>query len=382
MEKDIRKINSMSEDELLDMINDTSQMIAKQNATALSNIAISYKKSGALVDNVEFWRWLNRNYEKSSIFSSNTNMQNYLNSGVGKERWVNTQLQGKGYEWDWIQSQRKNVKNIFKQYDAGDIANRASSDITETNLFTGNKKEYQMKAYISKTNPDLSNTPKDMTVVTNTEKTSIVRKNGYANVQEYKDAKQIKSSTDSRMGKIKSGQATPKYSLRNVGGAMTKAGIAGAAIGMGVETITSYKQWKNGNISSEEYSKEILKAGVSEGSIGAATTGIMIPVKMAITAAGITSLITIPIAFVVGIALRNIIEPCFGRGKYRKILNEAKYYQNIQHMYNDLVNSMENATKQYEELIIGMQKQIDNHNKLKKVSMDINKELKDLYDLI
>ncbi len=58
-------------------------------------------------------------------------------------------------------SQRGNIKNIFKTYDASDVANRAASNITEKNLLNGNIKEFQLKAYTSKTNPHLKNTPKD-----------------------------------------------------------------------------------------------------------------------------------------------------------------------------------------------------------------------------
>ena len=57
-------------------------------------------------------------------------MQQYISGGAGKEGWMIKQLQGKGYEWDWMTTQRGNIKNLLSTYDAGDVANRAASDVT------------------------------------------------------------------------------------------------------------------------------------------------------------------------------------------------------------------------------------------------------------
>ena len=48
-----------------------------------------------------------------------------------------------------------------------------------------------------------------------------------------------------------------------------------------------------------EYLAEILKSGGDSGFTAGATAGIMIPVSATITAAGLTSFLTIPVAFVV-----------------------------------------------------------------------------------
>ena len=66
-------------------------------------------------------------------------------------------------------AQRNSIRNITKVYDAGDVANRAASDVTVKDILTGKSYEAQMKAYVSKTNPDLKPLP-DMKVVTNAEK--------------------------------------------------------------------------------------------------------------------------------------------------------------------------------------------------------------------
>lgn len=376
------ELANVSESEMMSILTDTSQLIAKYNANQLSSSAIAAQQSNALANNVEFWKWMERNYSNSGIFDSCSTMQKYVSQSSGKEGWMIKQLQGKGYEWDWMSTQRGNVKNILNTYDAGDVANRAASDVTQKNILTGKSTEYQMKAYTSKSNPHLKNTSKDMTVVTNAEKVDIVKSNGYKNVEEFQDAKVIKKSTDERLQQIKDGKAYSSYNFKNIAGTMAKAGLVGGAIGLGTEAIASYKSWKQGNLSDEEYLKEILKSGGDAAATSAATAGIMIPVSAAITAAGASTLLTIPVAFIIGGAVSKVVAPCFGRGQYREILSKARYYQNLENIYDDLVDSMRYASEQYYDFVSHMSKQHSIHQDLKSHSMKMNKELKNLYDSI
>ncbi|WP_195454926.1 hypothetical protein [Turicibacter sanguinis] len=376
------EIIDFSENEMMQMLSETSELVGKHNANQLSAAAVAAQGSNALSNSVEFWKWMGRNYDKSGIFDSSISMQQYISQGTGKEEWIIKQLQGKGYEWDWMTAQRENIKNIFNTYDAGDVANRAASDITERNILTGESTEYQMKAYISKSNPHLKNTPKDMNVVTNVEKVDIVKSNGYESVEEFQDIETIKKSTNERLEQIKEGKAYTSYNFRNVAGTMAKAGLVGCTIGIGTEAIISYKSWKNGQLTNEEYLKEILKSGGDAGATSGITAGVMIPVSSAITVAGASTFLTIPVAFVVGGTVNKVVAPCFARGEYREILSKAKYYQNVENVYDDLINSMEYASEQYYEFVSHISQQNVIHQELKKSNMEMNKELKDLYDSI
>ena len=382
MDKPKNEIETFSQDEILSMMSETGEFICKNKMSNLSAAAIAAQSSNALSNNVEFWKWMGRNYSESGIFDSVSSMNQYIAKGLGKEEWVIKQLQGKGYEWDWMTTQRGNIKNVWNTYDAGNIANRAASDVTEKNLLSGNIKEYQMKAYTSKLNPHLQNTPKDMAVVTNAEKVEAVRLNGYEEVESFQDTQLIKKNTRERSEQIKNEKAYTSYSIRNVTGTMAKAGAIGCVVGFGTEAIASYKSWKSGQLSDEKYLKEILKAGGDAGVTAGVTAGIMIPVSAAITGAGISSLITIPIAFVVSGAVNKIIAPCFGRGQYRRILSKAKYYQNIENIYDDLTISMQRAAEEYYNFVMGMSRQGAVHEELKRQSMRMNQDLKDLYNSI
>ncbi len=374
------EIGNMSESGLLHMLDDTSQLMASENAARLSAAAEAAQASNALTDNVEFWNWMGRNFK--NICCSNNSMQQYILQGTTKENWMAKQIQGKGYEWDWMAKQRMMLNNISKAYDAGDVANRAASDISEKNLLAGSVKEYQMKAYTSKNKPHLANTPKDMAIVTNAEKTSLVKADGYCEVQSFQNKKAIEQAVGKRMKQIRDGRAYTSYNFKNVSATMVKAGLVGCITGIGIEAAASYRAWKNGGLTDAEYLKSVLAAGGDGAVTASSTSGIMIPISASITAAGASTLITIPIAFVIGSAINKIIAPCFGRGQYRQLLSTAKFYQNLESVYEDLTQSMQESCGQYCDFIYQMGLQNSIHQEMKAQSRELNWHLEALYHSI
>ena len=105
MEVSENEITNVSENDMLKMLSETSQLVVSRNAQQLSTAAVAAQNSNALASNVEFWKWMSRNYSGSGIFDSAESMQQYIAQSAGKEEWVIKQLQGKGYEWDWMLSQ-------------------------------------------------------------------------------------------------------------------------------------------------------------------------------------------------------------------------------------------------------------------------------------
>lgn len=374
----MNELEKISLEEYLRIFDDTSKLAAKNNAVILGDSIAAYYQSEALANNVEFWKWLDRNYAQSGIFNSNQSMQQYIAGGAGKEEWFAKQLQGKGFEWDWMTAQRQSIQNLFKQYDAGDVVNRAASDVTERNILTGNSTEYQMKAYTSNTNPDLKNTPKDMAVVTNAEKVDVVKQNGYKTVEQFQDNETINNQVDKRMNQVKNGSATPRYTFGNVCFTMAKAGLIGCVIGMTIETVTQYKNWKNGSISDKEYLVTVLKAGGNSGITASLTSGIMIPVQAAVTSAGLSCPITIPITIVIGMGVDKVIAPCFGRGDYAKYLGQAKYYQNLNNLYKDMVMTMEKSTSVFLQFEDGMKEHFTKYYFNRAKGRVLNSEIDDI----
>lgn len=367
----------MREDEMLQMIDDTSKLVAEDKAQHLGEVATAYNQSAALANDVEFWKWMGANYPRD--MSSSSLIQQ---AATEKSRWLNTQLQGKGYEWDYMAMQRSNPTKLLSRFEAGDCPTQPGIDVTEMNILDGSVKgTYQNKAYLSSNNPNLHNTPKDAVVVTNKEKVAYAQKQGYQ-TEQYMDADEIMEIRDARYKQAASGKASTTYNFRNVAAASAKAGAIGAVIGMTTETIMSYRAWKNGEISDKEYLQEVLKAGGDAGITAGATTAAMIPVQAAIAAAGASTLIGIPIAIVFGGAINNVVAPCFGRGKYRAILGEAKYYQALEDVYDDFIRVAENSAEQFTAYVQHMEGQVSRHVQMRQVSKQMDKKLKDLYDSI
>lgn len=347
-----------STNDVFSMMDETSRIIAEENSTRLSSLGPAASQSETLTNSIEFWSWMNRNYSKSEIFASPENMQAYLASTPGHQQFASKVVQGKGYEWDWMQDQRRAFSNLFKSYNAGDVANRPGSDITVYDFLSGTDTEQQLKAYTSKNKPHLKNTPKDMTVVVNAEKVDAVKEMGYEDVISFGDKDSIVAARDSRLGEMASGKATPSYTVKNVSATMGKAGMMGFVIGAGVETLISYKKWKAGKITKKQYLKEVLKGAGDAGATSTFTAGLMIPVSATITAAGASSIIVVPISFVISTTVNKVVAPAFARGEYLEILTDAKYYQSLIGNCEGLILAMDDASKQYEQFISNMTSQM------------------------
>lgn len=96
-----------------------------------------------------------------------------------------------------------------------------------------------------------------------------------------------------------------------------------------------------------DYMKENMKSGGNAGMTSTFSAGIMIPVTATITTAGVSSLVTIPISFVVSAAVDKVVAPAFARGDFKKILNEANYYTSLTEFCGSLSYTMEIASAQY-----------------------------------
>ena len=156
------------------------------------------------------------------------------------------------------------------------------------------------------------------------------------------DADEIRDIRDSRFQKAVKGRVETTYTFQTIAKTSIKAGTIAAVTGMTTETVHSYRAWKSGKLSKEQYLKEIFKAGGDAGAAGTMTSAAMIPVQAAITAAGASSFV----AIVFGAAVNAVVTPCFARGKYRQILNEARYYQAIESIYDDFTAAVERSAAQ------------------------------------
>lgn len=180
-------------------------------------------------------------------------------------------------------------------------------------------------------------------------------------------AKAVEMQSQMQNGTFK--QQQTMQLVKGTFGQMAKGAAIGGAITATVETVSLYKQYKNGNISGQDYLKEIGKAAGDGAVTGGATAGLMIPVTMGIKAvAGVAvascPLVTIPVSFAIGAAVSKLVAPAFGRGDYQKILGEVKFYQNLMDMNTDLVHALDNSARQLESFFEEYSYQLQEHERL------------------
>ena len=149
-----------------------------------------------------------------------------------------------------------------------------------------------------------------------------------------------------------------------------------------LEAFNLYQKWNDKKISDSEYLAEIMTSGGNAVVSKSITSGIMLHVSSVVATAGMSSMITFPIGFVVGAAVDKIVAPCFGRGEYKKILSQAKYYQNLETFYRDMISSIQDSAGHYVKFLNGVKSQQSFHENAKKVSMSLNKDLEALYNSI
>lgn len=360
------------EKEILEMLKETSKLY--------TDIFIG-NQTEILSDKVEFWKWIKENYPKN--FMNETIIKDQVSNNL---EWLKLQTQGKGYEWDFVNFKRNDIKNLFSKYELGIDPTQKGIDIIEKNIFTNKiKNTFQNKAYVSKTNPDLKNTPTDSIVVTNKEKVEYAQGKGYE-TESFMDKDEILKNRDDRIKDITEGKASISYTLKDISFTMGKAGAVGFVLGIGTETIASYKKWKLGEISTDEYMKKILISGGQSSLTAAGTAGLMIPVSAKIVAMGASKFINFPVAIAISTTLNKIVAPIFARGKYKEYLEEAIYYQKLDKFFKEFSKKLFSYKIEYEEFVLNTLHQRDEFNSLMEennhLDNKISKQNKELEKLL
>ena len=316
-------MKNIDKQEILEFLSDTSQLLSKATvAVGRNNIAASY------AENVEFWQWLDTNYK--TIDPEASSIVEFL-----EKKGNHNQFFGKLYEWDYFNHQRDRITKLFSDYNLPQTPNNPGIDLEENTLFFGTKK-YQLKGHRSGV-PDINEktTPYSTKVVTNIENVQGVERQGYE-TEAFMDKQSIKARRDEMLEKGLDREADFSYEPLDIGETMSRGALFGIAIGVGTETLISYREYKSGKINSKDYVQRILKSGAERGITAGATTGVMIPVNAMLTGAGLAGTpIAIPVAFLVHQTIAAPISAAFGKGEYKKILQDAKIYDNTSEMMKD-----------------------------------------------
>ena len=228
--------------EILEFFDDTSKL--------LSNVAITLGSNGIAqnyVEGVEFWQWLDVNYK--AIDHNASSVVEFLEKGGN-----HNQFFAKIYEWDYYNYDRRRISKIFTRFDLPNDPTNEGFDLTERHFFgLGKTEEYQIKSDISgipKINENT--TPHTTKFIASAENVDGIERKGYA-TEAFMDNNSIKARREEMLEQALNGEAEFTYDFLDISGTMCKAGMFGFAIGIGMESIASYREYKSGMIDAKEY---------------------------------------------------------------------------------------------------------------------------------
>lgn len=335
---------SFNKDDILDFFKTTSRILSDASSALQGNF---YSQNFA--EEVEFWKWLDRNYTNID-FSSKETIIDYL-SKKGNQ----TQFFGKIYEYDYANHLREKFSNLFSDFDLPDVLNNEGFDLEESSLFEGVKR-YQLKSYASGSlNINSNKIPSTYKIITNIENVDEIRQQGFE-VEAFMDNESIKQRRSEVLNNALEGNINIDYDFAGVMETIGKGFQYGFVIGVGIEAIASFKKFKNGDINLKKYLKEIMKSGAEKGLTSGLTTGVMVPIHAVLQSNLITSIISIPIAFLVHQTIAKPISAAFGKGEYKEILNNAKIYNSSIQMMSDFGVMVKETNKGFKKFIADSEK--------------------------
>jgi len=145
----------------------------------------------------------------------------------------------------------------------------------------------------------------------------------------------IQKATNKRIDQIKNTNLQLNISLNSFLKQAGKGALIGAVFGVGISSITHYKNYKNGIISFDEYANNILKEGAKSALMGSSIAVINVGVQYSAAILGFGFPVTIPVMIIVGAGLNSIIDPIFKDGKYKEILDKIEITTDVQKGYYD-----------------------------------------------
>jgi hypothetical protein len=147
--------------------------------------------------------------------------------------------------------------------------------------------------------------------------------------------KQIKSTAQKRRHMLENNKVNTNLTTSNMLKTAGKAGLISFAITMSIETIALHKKWKNNELNNEEYLKGILNSGAASGISSTVSSALMIPVVFTAATLGTSTLLTIPVSFIMTKKVNKALLPLFKKGEYQSFLSQFKYYESLVESVND-----------------------------------------------
>lgn len=336
------------------------------------------------VDNVEFWKWMKNSYPK--VF--NEGLSNWLNR---HPMYGEKLIQGKGLEWDGIRMLNNNPQNQgfrapFSQWKIARLSKEVTgkTDGYIHHVASGSVTPIQAKtATTDNSIKGVVRTLKggkypDHLIIANKKLAIEARKAGVANPIDHISDKQLAKATQERVSLAKSGAVSAGYTITGIAKAIGYGAVIGAVVQASISTFTNYKRWKNGEITDDEFGKEVLKDSAYGATTGGAIAGINVAIQCVAIPAGIGAPITIPVLILVGYGLDKLIAPAFGKGAYKEILQDISLCTDVQEAFVNFVVNSYGCQRYFMDWLRGMGESHKMYKQLEGANKACNDEMKDI----
>jgi len=182
------------------------------------------------------------------------------------------------------------------------------------------------------------------------------------------------SITD-KMNEVGASNEIISASVSTIADMVANAGIWGAVIGGGIESVSQFKSYKEGRLSGRRYVEEIAKTGSQFGIKSSAISAVMLNVSTFISVGGSSIPITVPVVIALNYGLDQVLAPMFAKGKYKDILTSMKYYADTGEAYAEFITSVEQSKATFSEFVSKYSQQEDEYTGMKREEVLLNQKL-------
>ncbi|MCK9265466.1 hypothetical protein M0P98_01035 [bacterium] len=334
------------------------------------------------VNNASYWQYITQSYKGGQFFNSIEAIANYSKTHPTS---VETVLRYQGFQWEVFNKYRPSLLNIneLPGFTGTNIAvNAPGKDVISSNLLTGKKVFIECKTGITSNTilqgaKRLFEYPPDRYFAVNE---SIYNKALELGMPKERFIfimrdEELINIGEERFKQLAQNEAFAGLHTMGVLNEAFKGAVIGAIIGVGLSTISNYKQYVNGQISEEQFAKIILKDSAKSSIMGGSFAIINIAVQYSAKTLGVAYPVTIPVMIVVGMGLNKIIAPMFKEGTYAKILSDLQFYEDIAKGWMNFANLSSQLFYTQEIFIDKLKQEIQDFKKIDQISKNVDKKI-------
>jgi len=287
--------------------------------------AATFRNGAQYVDRAMFWEWMAQSYH--GVAARPGGWAEFVRT---RPRAAGILFTGKVQEWDWARDFRQQFVNIGST--AKPVAeSTARHDVVVRDLLRGTTEHVESKFAASRASAQASvenalRKPNIHRIVGTPELVEVARERGLDerySLEIYRTAEEGTVAAEQRMTQAPS--SAGGLTVRGVVGEVGKGAVIGAVVSITASTIGHFAAYQRGELTDEQLCAAVLKDGSKGALKGAIFGGVNVGVQAAAVVLGVGAPLVLPVMVAFGVALDQIVDPAFGDGAYRDVLESLGY---------------------------------------------------------